>query len=115
MATSLSLRNPKVSLGTTFPIARFASPRSSNVTLRVAGEPMACPPPLATAAPSASVETVTIGERPDRFGRFGRFGGKYVPETLMHALSELETAFETLSKDQEFQVCVKFLLGYLKY
>lgn len=75
---------------------------------------MACPPPLATAAPSAAVEAVPIGERPDRFGRFGRFGGKYVPETLMHALSELETAFETLSKDEEFQVCVKFLLGYLE-
>ncbi|KAF3327571.1 tryptophan synthase beta chain 1 [Carex littledalei] len=103
MATSISLRNPNVSLGSSLPSARFASPRSSNVTLRVPGEPMACPPPLANAGPSAAVETVSVGARPDRFGRFGRFGGKYVPETLMHALSELEIAFETLSKDQEFQ------------
>lgn len=31
--------------------------------------------------------------RPDGLGRFGQFGGKYVPETLMPALSELEEAF----------------------
>lgn len=43
-------------------------------------------------------------ERPDSFGRFGKFGGKYVPETLMEALSELETAFYSLAKDHDFQV-----------
>lgn len=42
--------------------------------------------------------------RPDSFGRFGRFGGKYVPETLMHALAELEAAFQSLSQDEDFQV-----------
>uniref|UniRef100_A0A1D1XT02 Tryptophan synthase n=1 Tax=Anthurium amnicola TaxID=1678845 RepID=A0A1D1XT02_9ARAE len=41
--------------------------------------------------------------RPDAFGRFGRFGGKYVPETLMHALAELEAAFRSLAKDRDFQ------------
>ncbi|VFQ58613.1 unnamed protein product [Cuscuta campestris] len=41
--------------------------------------------------------------RPDSFGRFGKFGGKYVPETLMHALDELEAAFRTLSNDDAFQ------------
>ncbi|PKA52676.1 Tryptophan synthase beta chain 2, chloroplastic [Apostasia shenzhenica] len=40
---------------------------------------------------------------PDSFGRFGKFGGKYVPETLMYALSELESAFLSLSKDEAFQ------------
>lgn len=43
-------------------------------------------------------------QRPDSFGRFGKFGGKYVPETLMYALSELEDAFKSLSTDREFQV-----------
>lgn len=43
-------------------------------------------------------------QRPDSFGRFGKFGGKYVPETLMHALTELEAAFYSLSADEEFQV-----------
>ncbi|XP_054818348.1 tryptophan synthase beta chain 1-like [Prosopis cineraria] len=42
-------------------------------------------------------------QRPDSFGRFGKFGGKYVPETLMHALSELEDAFHCLSADEDFQ------------
>ncbi|XP_031250013.1 tryptophan synthase beta chain 1 [Pistacia vera] len=41
--------------------------------------------------------------RPDSFGRFGKFGGKYVPETLMYALSELESAFHKLATDQGFQ------------
>lgn len=43
-------------------------------------------------------------QRPDSFGRFGKFGGKYVPETLMYALSELESAFHALAGDHEFQV-----------
>lgn len=36
-----------------------------------------------------------ISQRPDAFGRFGRFGGKYVPETLMPALNELEKALRS--------------------
>ena len=45
-----------------------------------------------------------ILQRPDSFGRFGKFGGKYVPETVMFALAELELAFNALSSDLEFQV-----------
>lgn len=41
--------------------------------------------------------------RPDHLGRFGKFGGKYVPETLMPALSELETAFYQYRQDPEFK------------
>lgn len=40
---------------------------------------------------------------PDPFGRFGRYGGKYVPETLMPALSELETAYARYKDDPDFQ------------
>ena len=29
---------------------------------------------------------------PDTAGHYGRYGGKYVPETLMYALQELEAA-----------------------
>ena len=36
-------------------------------------------------------------------GRFGRFGGRYVPETLIPALDELETAYARLSADSGFQ------------
>jgi tryptophan synthase beta chain len=40
---------------------------------------------------------------PDHRGRYGDFGGKYVPETIMFALEELEKAFEEAMKDKEFQ------------
>lgn len=39
---------------------------------------------------------------PDERGRFGSFGGRFVPETLMNALNELETAFEEARKDPQF-------------
>ena len=39
---------------------------------------------------------------PDIKGRFGEFGGKYVPETLMSALTELETAFNQAWEDENF-------------
>jgi tryptophan synthase beta chain len=45
----------------------------------------------------------TTAQRPDGLGRFGQFGGKYVPETLMPALSELEAAFYQYGDDPEFQ------------
>ncbi|MEP0868311.1 tryptophan synthase subunit beta [Trichocoleus desertorum AS-A10] len=48
-------------------------------------------------------EVITSAQRPDALGRFGQFGGKYVPETLMPALSELETAFHQYCNDPEFQ------------
>jgi tryptophan synthase beta chain len=40
---------------------------------------------------------------PDRNGFFGQFGGKYVPETLMAALDELESAYKSLRRDREFR------------
>ena len=33
---------------------------------------------------------------PDATGHFGQFGGRYVPETLMPALLELEEAYASL-------------------
>jgi tryptophan synthase beta chain len=47
---------------------------------------------------------------PDSNGRFGKFGGKYVPETLMNALIELEEAYNKYSKDPEFIAEVNDLL-----
>ena len=40
---------------------------------------------------------------PDRMGHFGVFGGRYVAETLMPALLELDTAYRRLRRDKEFQ------------
>ena len=36
-------------------------------------------------------------------GRYGEFGGQYVPETLMHAVTELEQAYGSAQKDPAFQ------------
>ena len=41
--------------------------------------------------------------QPDERGRFGPFGGKFVPETLMAALAELEGAYKKVRVDTEFQ------------
>ena len=54
--------------------------------------------------------SVTKTEQPDSFGRFGRYGGKYVPETLMPALQELELALAQYSKDLDFQAELEGLL-----
>jgi tryptophan synthase beta chain len=39
---------------------------------------------------------------PDKRGRFGDYGGKFVPETLMPALTELEEAYREASQDAGF-------------
>jgi len=48
---------------------------------------------------------------PDKYGHFGEFGGRYVPETLMPALLELEKAYESIRFDPAFWSEVD---GYLK-
>ena len=40
---------------------------------------------------------------PDQLGNFGPYGGRFVSETLMAALDELEEMYERLSADPEFQ------------
>jgi tryptophan synthase beta chain len=40
---------------------------------------------------------------PDKQGHFGQFGGRYVPETLMPALLELEEAYNHYKNDKEFK------------
>ncbi|MGQ7888357.1 tryptophan synthase subunit beta [Paenibacillus sp. WC2504] len=46
---------------------------------------------------------------PDKHGRFGKFGGRYVPETLMNALTELEEAYKKYKDDPEFIAEVRYL------
>ncbi len=41
-------------------------------------------------------------QRVKETGRFGQFGGRYVPETLMPALEELEAAYEEVREDAAF-------------
>lgn len=40
---------------------------------------------------------------PDEHGHFGPYGGRYVSETLIHALDELESTYKKLSRDPAFQ------------
>jgi tryptophan synthase beta chain len=40
---------------------------------------------------------------PNRAGFFGNYGGKFVPETLMAALDEFESAYKKLKRDRAFQ------------
>jgi len=47
---------------------------------------------------------------PDKSGHFGQFGGRFVPETLIYALDELEKEYFVAKKDKKFQ---RKLSGYL--
>ncbi|MEW6492863.1 MAG: tryptophan synthase subunit beta [Cyanobacteriota bacterium] len=60
---------------------------------------MTTTPLSSSSQPDAKAPT----QQPDALGRFGKFGGKYVPETLMPALSELEQAFWQYRNDPGFQ------------
>lgn len=46
---------------------------------------------------------MNFGSVPDEFGRFGIYGGKFVSETLMSALQELDELYHRLSADASFQ------------
>jgi tryptophan synthase beta chain len=47
---------------------------------------------------------------PDERGRYGEFGGRYVPETLMTAVEELERAYAEARSDASFQAELQGLL-----
>ena len=47
---------------------------------------------------------------PDERGHFGKFGGRYVPETLIPALTELENAYAEAKEDLDFQREVDYYL-----
>ncbi|MDR4480933.1 MAG: tryptophan synthase subunit beta [Nitrospira sp.] len=47
---------------------------------------------------------------PDRQGRFGAYGGRYVPETLMPALLELEEVYQRTRRDRKFQAELRHYL-----
>jgi len=47
---------------------------------------------------------------PDASGHFGRFGGRFVPETLMAPLIELERAYRAARRDARFRSRLRHLL-----
>ncbi|MBE9502657.1 MAG: tryptophan synthase subunit beta [Proteobacteria bacterium] len=51
---------------------------------------------------------------PDRKGHFGIYGGKFVPETLMAPLEELEKAYRATKRDKDFRdVLNNYLANYV--
>ena len=59
------------------------------------GQSSTAGPPLGNQAKQPRVRAVP--------GRFGSYGGRYVPETLMAALQELEAAYAAARKDKSFR------------
>ncbi len=49
------------------------------------------------------MSAVAHANLPDAKGRFGPYGGRFVPETLMHPLQELEEEYFRAQRDPEFQ------------
>jgi tryptophan synthase beta chain len=47
---------------------------------------------------------------PDAQGHFGPYGGRYVPETLVHPLAELEAEYEHATADAQFQEQFRYYL-----
>lgn len=58
--------------------------------------------------PPATLDSLPVV--PDPYGHFGPFGGRYVPETLMPILLELEEQYQQISTDPEFQQRLNDLL-----
>lgn len=48
---------------------------------------------------------------PDNLGRYGNFGGKFVPETLMSAINELEVSYAEIKTSSEFNSELENLLS----
>ncbi len=60
--------------------------------------------------PSIDMSAVATESMPDAQGHFGPYGGRYVPETLMHPLQELEAEYFRAQKDPEFQHELQYYL-----
>src|SRR5437660_4103890 len=52
---------------------------------------------------SSTAPLPVLEQVPDAQGHFGPYGGRYVPETLMHPLKELEEEYFRTQQDPEFQ------------
>ena len=58
---------------------------------------------LAPLRENEAMSSVAAEELPDARGHFGPYGGRFVPETLMHPLKELEEEYFRTQQDPEFQ------------
>jgi tryptophan synthase beta chain len=58
----------------------------------------------------AMMSNVTQSDLPDANGHFGPYGGRYVPETLMHPLQQLEEEYFKAQRDPAFQAELTYYL-----
>src|SRR5712692_7226938 len=65
---------------------------------------------MATASVTKRTRNTTAKKPAVAAGRFGVYGGRYVPETLMAALEELEREYEKAKIDKKFQQRLDYLL-----
>jgi len=65
---------------------------------------------MATAKIASAPNKPSVASRKPQAGRFGVYGGRYVPETLMAALEELEREYEKAKRDPKFQTRLDVLL-----
>src|SRR5579871_2991998 len=56
------------------------------------------------------MSAIASSTMPDERGHFGPYGGRYVPETLMHPLQELEREYFRSQQDPEFQRELEYYL-----
>ena len=49
------------------------------------------------------IKKINFHRFPDKFGRFGKFGGRFVAETLMPLLLEVESEYEKAKKSKIFK------------
>jgi tryptophan synthase beta chain len=59
---------------------------------------------------STTAKRYTTGAWPDAGGHFGPYGGRYVPETLMEPLREIEAAYDEARRDPAFESEYRALL-----
>jgi tryptophan synthase beta chain len=57
-----------------------------------------------------AMSVIASSTMPDAQGHFGPYGGRYVPETLMHPLQELEAEYFRSQQDPEFQRELQYYL-----
>src|SRR5437899_3729655 len=58
-----------------------------------------------------ALSSIATESGPDALGHFGPYRGRFVPETLMHPLQELEEEYLRSQQDPEFQREFKYYLG----
>ncbi len=81
---------------------RSALPHGVDASSALESAPGRKDPERVRAFVAAARAAIPAGRAPDPDGWFGAFGGRFVPETLMPALEQLDEAYAALRADPEF-------------